>query len=75
MNVGLISDDRELLHLCREVLADISDNTWSVAPIIGTSDRKIADLLLWDYTPGQALPEIASAHSSALSINLLKFKS
>jgi len=64
MNVGLISEDRELLHLCREVLADISDNTWSVAPISGTSDRKIADLLLWDYTPGQALPEIASAHSS-----------
>ena len=61
MNVGLISEDRELLHLCREVLADISHNTWSVSPLSGTSDGKIADLLLWDYIPGQTLPEMAPA--------------
>ena len=64
MNVGLISEDRELLKLCREVLAEISDNTWSVAPASGNSDGQIADLWLWDYVPGQALPELVSPNSS-----------
>jgi signal transduction histidine kinase len=57
MNLGLVSEDRELLNLCREVLADISDNTWNVAPANGDSDSQSADLWLWDYVPGQALPE------------------
>jgi signal transduction histidine kinase len=57
MNVGLVSEDRELLKLCREVLTDISDNAWSVSPTSGDSDGQSADLWLWDYVPGQALPE------------------
>jgi signal transduction histidine kinase len=64
MNVGLISEDRELLKLCREVLADISDKTWRVSPVSGDSDGRGADLWLWDYTPGQVLPQAVSTHSS-----------
>jgi signal transduction histidine kinase len=64
MNVGLISEDRELLRLCREVLADISDKPWSVYPASGDTDGHIADLWLWDYLPGRALPSTAPEHSS-----------
>ena len=64
MNVGLISKDRELLKLCREVLSDISDKTWSVSPASGDSDGQLADLWLWDYAPGQVLPKTAPSHSS-----------
>jgi signal transduction histidine kinase len=64
MNVGLISEDRELLTLCREVLADISDRAWSVSAASGVSDEQIADLWLWDYVPGRVLPKIVPGTSS-----------
>ena len=60
MNVGLISEDRELLKLCREVLAAIPDQAWSVTPASADSDCRGADLLLWDYVPGQPLPNLDS---------------
>jgi signal transduction histidine kinase len=63
MHVEVISEDRELLKLCREVLADISENTWSVSPVSGDSERQHADLWLWDYVPGQVLPKIASTQT------------
>jgi signal transduction histidine kinase len=55
MNVGLVSEDRELLKLCREVVADMSGETWSVALVKGDSEA-IADLCLWDYLPQMDLP-------------------
>jgi len=64
MNVGLISEDRELLGLCQEVLADIRDSNWSVSPVSGAFDGQIADLWLWDYVPGQAVPKTVPTHSS-----------
>jgi signal transduction histidine kinase len=64
MNVGLISEDRELLGLCREVLAEIPDNSWSVSPVSGDFDGQLADLWLWDYVPGQAVPKTVPTHSS-----------
>jgi signal transduction histidine kinase len=64
MNVDLISEDRELLKLCLEVAADISDETWSVSPVSGDSGGQGTDLWLWDYVPGQALPKTISSHSS-----------
>ena len=63
MNVEVISEDRELLKLCREVLADISENTWCVSPVSDDSERQSADLWLWDYVPGQVLPEIVSSQT------------
>ena len=62
MNVGLVSEDHELLKLCREVIADISDDAWSVSPARGDSDGESADLWLWDYLPGQVLPKTLSSN-------------
>jgi signal transduction histidine kinase len=62
MNVGLVSEDHELLKLCREVMADISDDAWSVSPASGDSDGQSADLWLWDYLPGQVLPKTLSSN-------------
>jgi signal transduction histidine kinase len=64
MNVGLISEDRDLLKLCREVMAAIPGKTWSVSPATGDFDSRNADLLLWDYVPERPLPTVDSIHSS-----------
>lgn len=64
MNLELISDDRDLLKLCREVLGDIPGQAWSIALGSPDSISQDADLRLWDYTPGLALPEEVSSSPS-----------
>src|ERR1035438_1280142 len=64
MNIGLISEDRELLNLCLEVAADVSGKTWTVSQVSGDSDTESTDFWLWDYVSGQVLPKIIASHSS-----------
>jgi signal transduction histidine kinase len=64
MNVELISEDRDLLKLCREVLADISNEIWHVSQVAESSVGQNADLWLWDYCPGLVLPKEVFDHSS-----------
>jgi signal transduction histidine kinase len=59
MNLDLVSEDRDLFKLCREVLADIPGQSWSIALLDAASITPDADLRLWDYFPGLALPEAA----------------
>jgi signal transduction histidine kinase len=61
MKVGLVSQDRELLKLCREVMADVSSNSWTVSLSKGDPNQENADLWLWDYFPGQGLPKTLSS--------------
>ena len=57
MNLELISEDRDLLKMSREVLAEISGETWCVSLAGADSSTADADLRLWDYFPGMGLPE------------------
>jgi signal transduction histidine kinase len=62
MNLELISEDRDLFKLCREVLADMPGDRWSISPANGDSPVNGADLWLWDYSPGLTLPGSISDH-------------
>jgi signal transduction histidine kinase len=64
MNLELISEDRDLSKLCREVLTEISGESWSISPVNADSIGQIADLWLWDYSPGLVLPEAVSNYPS-----------
>ena len=68
MNVELISEDRDLLKLCREVLADISDEIWHVSQVVENSVGQNADLWLWDYCPGLVLSKEVFNHSFKASV-------
>ena len=59
MNLELISKDRDLLKISREVLADIPGESWSISLVSADSIKPEADLRLWDYFPGLVFPEAA----------------
>jgi signal transduction histidine kinase len=63
MVVQLISEDRELYKLCREIIADIPGN-WTILANNSSGVSEYADLSLWDYEPGLPLPEAITAHPS-----------
>lgn len=62
MNVELISEDRGLFKLCREVLAETSTEPSCVSPVSGNAIGQSADLWMWDYFPGMVLPDSLSSH-------------
>jgi len=57
MNLELISEDRDLYKLCREVVAEIPGQSWSVLPVTPDTLGQEADLWLWDYSPGLSISE------------------
>ena len=59
MNLELISHDRDLLKLSREVLGDIPGESWCISLVSADAIKPEADLRLWDYSPGLFLPEAA----------------
>lgn len=61
MNVKLISKDRELLGLCREILADLPEQDWSVS-VASAGSPQPADVSLWDIPAGAELPSDLNAH-------------
>jgi signal transduction histidine kinase len=60
MKLELISEDRDLLKMCREALSEISVEYWSFSSVNAGETTPDADLWLWDYTPGATLPDSIS---------------
>jgi signal transduction histidine kinase len=67
MNVRLVSEDRDLYKLCRELLAEIPDLHWDVSAVAAEDAIEDSDLSLWDYHPDMPLPDyISLSHSKHL---------
>src|SRR5579872_3884676 len=58
MHVKLISNDRELLKLCREIVANLEEENWILSAALPEEAGADADVYLWDYQPdGKLLPD------------------
>jgi signal transduction histidine kinase len=55
IRLKLISEDCELLGLCRDILGRISEDTWEIAAAGPTENTEDA-LCLWDFQPNRTLP-------------------
>jgi signal transduction histidine kinase len=64
MAVSLVSEDRELLRLCREVAGEIVGHSWSLNVMKSDAVELGADIILWDYQPGMFLPVQINSHPS-----------
>jgi signal transduction histidine kinase len=51
MNVTLISRDKELYRLCRDILADVTKQDWTLSVVKPEEAPHNADLYLWDLQP------------------------
>ena len=51
MNVTLISRDKELYRLCRDILADVTKQNWDLSVVEPEDAPHNADLYLWDLQP------------------------
>jgi signal transduction histidine kinase len=72
MNVKLISNDRELLKLCREIVANAPDENWTFsAAALPDEAGAEADVYLWDFQPdGKLLPDFTT-HSASKHLFLV----
>jgi len=64
MNVKLVSRDRDLVKLCREILAELPCRHWTLSVISADEPTAGADLWLWDFHPQMRLPEDLAANPS-----------
>jgi len=55
MKVRLISQDRHLGKLCREILAELPCPQWTISVDSAAEPGSDADLWLWDFHPGMKL--------------------
>jgi signal transduction histidine kinase len=55
VEVRLVSEDRDLYRLCREILAEIPGHNWNLSA--AADDSGDPDVLLWDYRPDMSLPD------------------
>ena len=62
MNVQLISRDRALYRLCREVLCQVAGEEWTLSVVTAGDAGDDFDLTVWEYEPGTpvSLPADAS---------------
>ncbi len=56
MIVRLVSKDKRLHRLCREVMTAFPDQHWTLMNGEGHADDRSADLNIWDYDPQLAIP-------------------
>jgi signal transduction histidine kinase len=56
MDIRLVSQDGELYDLCRETLADIPEDLWTLSATTGQEADGTADLYIWDFSPDSSLP-------------------
>src|SRR5438105_4244400 len=56
MNIKLVSQDRDLYKLCRDILAEIPGGYWNIS-VAPEEDGSEAELCLWDFHPEMTLPE------------------
>ena len=59
MTIHLVSHDRELARLCREILAEVPElgRTCILSEISPSEPMREADLHIWDFHPNNALPD------------------
>ena len=57
MNVTVVSRDRELYRLCREILAEVTKQTWTISIGEPEAPSGDADLYLWDFHT-EPIPEL-----------------
>jgi signal transduction histidine kinase len=72
MNVKLISNDHELLKLCREIVSNAPDEKWafSTATQLDEAGSEV-DVYLWDFQPhGKPLPDF-TIHSTSKHLFLV----
>jgi len=62
--VSLVSEDPELLRLCRETLGEISGCSWSLNAGKSDSVEPDSDIIVWDYRRGMSLPVAIDSHLS-----------
>lgn len=67
MHVKLISNDRELLKQCREIVANLPEDNWILSTALPDEAGTDADVYLWDYQPdGKLLPDLIHGTSTHL---------
>ncbi len=59
MYLEVVSDDHELLEICREIAAELPTTGWKLGLARNDSGTLEADLCLWDYKQGACVPENA----------------
>ena len=57
MEIKLISEDAELLELCREILAEITTSSWTLTAVSPLDGGFHADLCIWDYQSNTSIPD------------------
>lgn len=57
MNITIVSKDTQLYRLCRELLADCLGTSCQLSVSAPNGSPPGADLMIWDFSPGMALPE------------------
>jgi len=57
MDIRLISQDRDLYKLCREILAEIPGQEWTVTAVDSENGDGDSALYIWDFQPKTLLPE------------------
>ena len=68
MDIKLVSEDRELYKLCREILNEIPGHQWTLSAVASSDGQPGADLYLWDFYPGIALPAVFYAVPIVLTV-------
>ena len=68
MNVTLISRDKELYRLCRDILTDITKQGWTLSVVEPDQAPHNADLYLWDLQPATILAESPGGSATHLCL-------
>ncbi len=68
MNVALISRDKELYRLCRDILADVTKQNWVLSTAEPEEAPQNADLYLWDLQPSTFPPAFPNASATHLCL-------
>jgi signal transduction histidine kinase len=57
LNLELISDNHNLVTICREIAKELPDIIWHIAVRTDPSGRSDMGICLWDYQLGMSMPE------------------
>ena len=57
MKLTLVSKDRELFKLCKEVLASLGDGLYELLPGNSRGEQPESDLYIWDYEAAAGFPD------------------
>jgi signal transduction histidine kinase len=66
MEITLISCDKELLRLCRDILPEVAEQSWTISAVDADRVPSHSDLYLWDLTPAATLSRFVVGTSTHL---------